>query len=327
MPVRRSTSVGSSAHAVEVRALAAPRDPLLLGPEVVHEAEDDVGHRRPVGDRDRERVVRRGRAWRSATRRSGRSRPARSGSPKSTTPRSSLTAVNRAPASCSASSSAKTTSSAAASITQRPVAALAARARLVTRSAIVGLAGEHRRGSRRPTAGTRPASRVRQRRVGGHPGLSYGGACRADLRPARGRRARRRPAARARRRRHRQDDRRSSSASRGSPSAPSPESVLALTLGDGAADRLRERVEDRMTGALRGAAVTTFPGFCAPPAARRGARGGPRPVRHAGRRAPTGWRCCSSTSTTCRCATTTCAATRARCSARSSAASTASRTS
>ena len=42
---------------------------------------------------------------------------------------------------------------------------------------------------------------------------------------------------------------------------------------------------------------------------------------------PTGWRCCSSASTSCRCATTTCAATRARCSARSSGASTGSRTS
>ena len=39
--------------------------------------------------------------------------------------------------------------------------------------------------------------------------------------------------------------------------------VLALTLGDGAADALRERVEDRADRALRGASVTTFAGLCA----------------------------------------------------------------
>ena len=37
------------------RSLAASRGPLLTGSEVVDEAEVDVAHRRPVGDRDRER--------------------------------------------------------------------------------------------------------------------------------------------------------------------------------------------------------------------------------------------------------------------------------
>ena len=59
-------------RAVEPGALAAPRPPLLGRPEVVHEPELDVGHRRAVGDGDRQRVVRRCRAWRSASRRSGR---------------------------------------------------------------------------------------------------------------------------------------------------------------------------------------------------------------------------------------------------------------
>ena len=44
--------------AVEPRAAAAARHPLLARPEVVHEAEHDVGHRVPVGDGERERVVR-----------------------------------------------------------------------------------------------------------------------------------------------------------------------------------------------------------------------------------------------------------------------------
>ena len=40
------------------------RDPLLAVPEVVDVAECDVGHRRAVGDRDRERSTAAGRAWR-----------------------------------------------------------------------------------------------------------------------------------------------------------------------------------------------------------------------------------------------------------------------
>ena len=43
----------------------------------------------------------------------------------------------------------------------------------------------------------------------------------------------------------------------------SPEAVLGLTLGDGAADRLREQVEDRMAVPYEELSVTTFPGLCA----------------------------------------------------------------
>ena len=43
----------------------------------------------------------------------------------------------------------------------------------------------------------------------------------------------------------------------------SPEAVLGLTLGEGAADRLRERVEDRMAVPYEELSVTTFPGLCA----------------------------------------------------------------
>ena len=42
-----------------------------------------------------------------------------------------------------------------------------------------------------------------------------------------------------------------------------PDAVLALTLGDGAADRLRERVEDRLTVPYEELTVTTFGGLCA----------------------------------------------------------------
>ncbi|WP_169542085.1 ATP-dependent helicase [Solirubrobacter soli] len=43
----------------------------------------------------------------------------------------------------------------------------------------------------------------------------------------------------------------------------SPEAVLGLTLGDGAADRLREQVEDRMAVPYEELSVTTFGGLCA----------------------------------------------------------------
>jgi DNA helicase II / ATP-dependent DNA helicase PcrA len=42
-----------------------------------------------------------------------------------------------------------------------------------------------------------------------------------------------------------------------------PEAVLALTLGDAAADRLREQVEDRLEIPYEELTVTTFPGMCA----------------------------------------------------------------
>ena len=54
---RRSPRLGGEGDAVEGRAGAAAGGALLVGPEVVDEAEDDVAHRRPVGDGDRDRVV------------------------------------------------------------------------------------------------------------------------------------------------------------------------------------------------------------------------------------------------------------------------------
>ena len=240
--------------------------------------------------------------------------------PKSTTPRSSLTAVKRAPASYSACSSAKTTSSAAWSISsvrsppspRVPVS--------ITRSAIVGLVGEHRadRG-RRPPARTEPVGCV-SGGFGGHPRpilrrclvltsaqreavehaggplLVLGGAGTGKTTVVVERFA---LARRARARRSR---------------------VLGLTLGDAPPTRCASSVEDRIDRALRGALGHDVPGPVRAAAARRGAGGRARPVRDAGRAPPTGWRCCSSASTSCRCATTTCAATRARRSARSSAA-------
>ena len=50
--------VGRQPAPVQPRALAAPRDPLLARAEVVDVAEEDVGHRVPARDRDRDRVVR-----------------------------------------------------------------------------------------------------------------------------------------------------------------------------------------------------------------------------------------------------------------------------
>ena len=157
---------------------------------------------------------------------------------------------------------------------QRAVAALAARAGLAARAR--RSSGGRRASSRSASADRRHApSQSARQRVGGHAGLSYGGACRADLRPARGRRARRRPAARARRRRHGQDD--ASLVERFAwlaEQAGRPEPILALTLGDGAADALRERVEDRLDACpTRSSTVTTFARPLRAAAARRGARG------------------------------------------------------
>jgi len=42
-----------------------------------------------------------------------------------------------------------------------------------------------------------------------------------------------------------------------------PDALLALTFGDGAADRLRERIEDRLTQPYEELSVTTFAGLCA----------------------------------------------------------------
>ena len=194
-----------------------------------------------------------------------------------------------------------------------------------TRSAIVGRSASIARiaAADRRHAPSQSAVRVGS---GGHAGLSYGGACRADLRPARGRRARRRPAARARRRGHREDDgaRRALRVPRRAHAAAG---VAARADARDARDALRERIEDRLDRALRGADGHDVRRPVRAAAARRGAGGGDRPVRDAGRAPPTGSRCCSSASTTCRCATTTCAATRARRSARSCAGSTSSRTS
>ena len=96
---RRSGARAADARAARRRATprAALGAPLLAGAEVVDVAEHDVGHRRPVGDRDRQRVVRRGRAWRSASRRSGRRRRRCRGRRSRRTPRSSETSVKRAP--------------------------------------------------------------------------------------------------------------------------------------------------------------------------------------------------------------------------------------
>src|SRR4051812_50166323 len=64
--------------------------------------------------------------------------------------------------------------------------------------------------------------------------------------------------------------------------AERPEAVLALTVGDAAADALRERLEDRLAPAHEGPAGATFARPCAPPLARRGVEGGPRPPPHPG---------------------------------------------
>src|SRR3954465_9781846 len=177
--------------------------------------------------------------------------------PKPTSPRSPLTAQKRAPASCSAVSSLKTMSSAAWSISsvrsppspRVPVS--------ITRSAIVGrscsiaeIAATDRRHAPSQSAESGaiwayptavPVLTSAQREAVEHEGgplLVLGGAGSGKTTVV--------------------VERFAWLAERSA-----PEAVLGLTLGDAAADRLRERVEDRMAVPYEELSVTTFPGLCA----------------------------------------------------------------
>src|SRR3954447_12170121 len=181
-----------------------------------------------------------------------------SGEPKSTMPRSSLTAVKRAPSSCRCWSSANTASSAASSISsvrsppppRVPVS--------LTRSAIVGRESSIDRTwstARRQAASQSSAlgcmrayptevplvltsaQREAVEHAGG-PLLVIGGAGTGKTTALVERFAWLAEAAR-------------------------PEAVLALTVGEAAADALRERIEDRLSAPYEELAVTTFGGLCA----------------------------------------------------------------
>ena len=184
------------------------------------------------------------------------------GSPKSISPRSSLTAVKRSPSSCRRSSCSNTASSAAASIIERAVAALAARADL---EHALGRGGPIRED--RPQRVGRLAADVqpvrvlhtigdphrayptvvqltpRQLEAVAHPGgplLVVGGAgtgkttvlCERFAWLVR-------------------------------EGGLAPESILALTVSEAAADRLRERLESGLDGGFEELTVATVHGFCA----------------------------------------------------------------
>ena len=104
--------LGAHRLAVERRALPAPRREVLVGAEVVDEAELDVGHRRARRDGDADAVDgdRAARVERAVDR-VDHDPAGAAGSPNATSPRSSETAVNSTPSACTRSSSAKTTSS------------------------------------------------------------------------------------------------------------------------------------------------------------------------------------------------------------------------
>ena len=86
--VREPRSAGDRRDA----PLAAACEPLLARAEVIDIAEAHRAHRRAVGDRDRDGVRERARAWRCASRRSGRSPPSDARPRSSTAPRSSESA-------------------------------------------------------------------------------------------------------------------------------------------------------------------------------------------------------------------------------------------
>ena len=86
-----------------------------------------------------------------------------------------------------------------------------------------------------------------------------------------------------------------------------PESVLALVAAPAAARRLRALLEEAIDGAYEELAVHTVHDLCARILHDEALEAGLDPfVVPLGR--ATGWRCCSSTSTSCRCASTTSAA-------------------
>ena len=284
---RRSGTRRVERHAVEQRAAAARRATHSSpAPKSCTKREHDVGHRRPVGDGDRERVV--GQPALGVLRAVDRVdddahvRPP----PKSTWPRSSLTAVKRWPSACSASSRPNTAASAAASISsvRSPPSPRVPVSR--ARSAVVGARGEHvaqlPRGAARGAEPVRCAATLTGRILRRCPR-------RTTLRSARRSRTRGGPLLVLGGRGHRQDAdarralrlarrRRATPAGgdpRARPSRPRPPTTL------------RERIEERRVAgrATRSSSVTTFAGLLRAAAARRGARGGRRPVRHAGRRA------------------------------------------
>ena len=297
-----------------------------LGPEVEDVAEDDVGHRRPVGDRDRQRVVGQAalgvhravdRVDDHERRRRRRSRPS---------PRSSETRVKRAPLVVQALELGEDGVLGRGvdhrASGRRPRRACRSRR---TRSAVVGCSRED--GAQRRRAGRRQAP-SQSAWSDGHRGRILGGAdvlaaaqreavdaraavpcsSSAARAPARRRVLVERFAWLVERRARRP---RRSSCSRLRP----PPTTARADRGRGWAAPLRgARGHHRSRRSARGCCTTRR----SRPASTRSPRPSPR---------PTGWRCCSSASTSCRCAATTCAATRARCSARSSAASTGSRTS
>ena len=67
------------------------------------------------------------------------------------------------------------------------------------------------------------------------------------------------------------------------------EQILGIAPSEGAADTMRAAVEDALDAGYEELAVDTVPGLCARAAARRGARGGDRPVRACPSAAPTAW--------------------------------------
>ena len=92
-----------------------------------------------------------------------------------------------------------------------------------------------------------------------------------------------------------------------------PEQVLALTFSTKAAEEMRARAEELLDERLRGAALLDLPRLLRAAAPRGGART-PASIRSFTRSLPpSGSRCCSTASTSSRCAITSTGATRRRC--------------
>ena len=105
-----------------------------------------------------------------------------------------------------------------------------------------------------------------------------------------------------RRARHRQDRGARRAASPGSPASGRPERVLVFASTRATAERLRARVESLLDGSYEELWIGTWDEIGERLLREHSDRRRPRPLLRRARPAPSAWRCCSTASTTCRCA-------------------------
>ena len=245
---RRSPGSVESRRPSSQAPCAAARDPLLARAEVVDVAEEDVGHRGAVGDRDRDRVVRQAALGveRAVDRVDDDERVG-----AAEVDRPALLADRREaqrPRRAGRRAASNTASSAAASISSvrsPPSPRVPDLAHALGGGGLVAQDAAQR--ARRAAADAQPVGVPRG--IGGSH-RAYPTVVSPTPRQLEAIAHAGRPAARARRRGHRQDDACCASASPGwsREGGLAPESILVLTVSDARRGGLRERLETRLDG-------------------------------------------------------------------------------